>query len=747
MQKIFLRLLLMALLGTTLGAANCWESSTCAEEALRSRWKQAEKLCRREYSRDQDPRAGLWLARALNQERDYSQAMLVASLVADTLRSIDAYLVLAYAANRAEDFGKSQSAAESALRLSLQEGNIYEFARSTRAIAIAMLGDDKLIGSLVYLRTAVNVFQMLVTSDEFLLQPEPRLKDDVSHTHLLIGDALYKRGLFGDALREIEKIRDRFEGERSAAAQELLAWYFFKQGLIYGAMRSWQLARSHLNESLRLAGGSYDYIRQAAYLNLASIERGAAEAEKKNTFFSNALARQHLEKALEHVKAAEELGAEKYDVYLQRGIALVELKRFTEAKFELEKALATAKREKVLWEIEYNRGRSLQALNETKLAIAAYRKSCEYVKTLLEKAGEHSSEVAAEYRAPFFRLFGLHARSGEWEQALEVVAELDWFSTGATAAKNEDELDPPKAAALLERWRGRHLVVLIPDEDRLWSLEVQDRQLTGRDVGERTEIEKLAKKLEASPGDLEVASALGGKILPPLVEEGNVVEFFAVGSMASVPLPALRRGETLAISRTPLARIVTLRSYPFERKTPSKEMVVIGNPGDDLPEAEAEARHMAQFHDVLLFTGASANREALYRSRNAALLYVAGHSRQDELGLVLPLFGSSISANEIRSKGLAPSVVVLSSCGSAVAQDDAGWGSLAGAFLDAGSRAVIASSQTVKDRETFELTKNLDLKLVVTNPAKALAAAQVKADESHVPIADWASFSVILAPP
>ena len=87
------------------------------------------------------------------------------------------------------------------------------------------------------------------------------------------------------------------------------------------------------------------------------------------------------------------------------------------------------------------------------------------------------------------------------------------------------------------------------------------------------------------------------------------------------------------------------------------------------------------------------------------------------------------------------------SCKSAAARDEAGLGSLARAFLDAGAEAVIATLRDVDDEWSRQLVLELFAGGVQAQPVQALARAQRAAIAAGREARDWGYFTVLLAPP
>jgi CHAT domain-containing protein len=182
------------------------------------------------------------------------------------------------------------------------------------------------------------------------------------------------------------------------------------------------------------------------------------------------------------------------------------------------------------------------------------------------------------------------------------------------------------------------------------------------------------------------------------------------------------------------------------RPARSAPSAVLGDPRGDLPSARDEAEAVAARLGVVPELGPAATSAALAGARRAGLLHIAAHSAVDAEGPRLLLADRAVNRSEILASDGAPAVVVLASCGGAVARDDAGWGSLAAAYIAAGADAVIAASWSIEDTATRRFVEELYRHPVREQPARALAAAQLRS-RAMVPARIWAGFTIIAAPP
>jgi CHAT domain-containing protein len=166
----------------------------------------------------------------------------------------------------------------------------------------------------------------------------------------------------------------------------------------------------------------------------------------------------------------------------------------------------------------------------------------------------------------------------------------------------------------------------------------------------------------------------------------------------------------------------------------------------DLHAAAEEASWVASRLGVPVRLGRAADTAALASARNATVLHLAAHTNEQANHRVVHLADGDVSPSAILDGRIAPSLVVLASCGSAAAHDEGGWGSLAAAFLAAGSDAVVATHWSVEDAAAAELVRRFYLAGGASDPGRALATAQVGAAATSTG-SGWSAFTMIAAPP
>jgi hypothetical protein len=142
-------------------------------------------------------------------------------------------------------------------------------------------------------------------------------------------------------------------------------------------------------------------------------------------------------------------------------------------------------------------------------------------------------------------------------------------------------------------------------------------------------------------------------------------------------------------------------------------------------------------------TGALATRAAFVTGSGATLLHVATHAESGPLGGALVFADGRLSAGEIVDRGLAAQLVVLTSCASADPRDRDELGTLASAFLAAGTHAVVASRWAVEDDVALAFARAFYAAGAMRDPLAATAAAQRRLMQDGVPVTSWATFVVI----
>lgn len=422
------------------------------------------------------------------------------------------------------------------------------------------------------------------------------------------------------------------------------------------------------------------------------------------------------------------------------------------------------------WETTYLTAQAAEVVGDVHGAAREYGRAIDEITALRSRSRGSDGLTVARYRGVYDGLVALLARQARWRDALAVVLELDasdmlrstavarhgetGSDDGAATAEPAIERQAGAVEAMLGAWRGRDLVILIatsarelgPGGERVYRLWIHDGRVEGAEVGDAAQARSWARDLFARPADATAAEGLGTMLTRGLPT--RTLDVLLVGPLGVAPLAALRDQAGLLVARRPLARVLSVRPRPAgPAPVPGSEAIVLADPQGNLPAAMAEGAQVADAVPGALFVRAEATSDRLWSARAAELLHVASHVDDRERTRWLRLADRAVNPTEIVEHALAPRLAVLASCGAAAAQDEEGWGSLAQAFLIAGSEHVIASDRTVRDADAATLVAAFyGQPAWRTDPVRALAAAQLELSRTN-PDSDWAAFEVLAAPP
>ena len=410
-------------------------------------------------------------------------------------------------------------------------------------------------------------------------------------------------------------------------------------------------------------------------------------------------------------------------------------------------------------------------------AIAAFIRAMDGVEAGIDDLGLDELKAFAERdldkRAPFEQLFALYARTGRAADAFGVAQR----ATGrAYLGGLTDSNVQSKDAAQLAREAGLrvdalHVIakslrssvpVRLPDvksvvaqlaNEIVWTYFVADGHawLIALDQGDASiddlgALEELVPKLDAAAALDEGALTQLGVQLAPIarwahVSTSVVIHIIAGPPFEHIPFAALmidghRWIERAAFAYAPSATV--LAELERDRRADGS-VVVLGDPQGNLPGARAEAVDAARRLHVAPQLGPDATTAVLRAAADAKVLAVGSHANTTPGGAELVLSDGTVTTANIIDDRIAPRLVVLASCASGAAGKD-GWGALAGAFLAAGTRNVIASRWALDDVRSREIVEQFYAAHGVENPALALAIAQRDAIARRVPVTEWAAF-------
>lgn len=676
--------------------------ATCEDDIAKEAWHAAVSSCERAYADGHAPRIGRLLATAYVRTDKLDNAESIANRLLATDQAPGAQFLLGEIANAR---GESELALQRySLALAAHTASGDDRGRARAAYQLAGIAKER------------GRYSLAVEAQEIAYRSAERCGDRRMALYANIAGAIILR-TSGDIV-ESEKAIERALAVATTPRDR--AWVKFTQGLSYIDAELAPLAGPPLRDVLVLTDDPK--LVGAARLNLALVERMSG----------------HPSAALEELRLADEVGVEKFDSNVLRAQVAVDLGEHSYAAKLLGELALQPLRGQWTWVVPLWQGRNEEALGNAELAERHYREALAAAEQLRAQAGRLEPHVLVKLREIHERLVGVLARAGRWADALLVIARLD----ATTLSRAEPARD---AAVLLDAWRDRELVVVVRGGDHAWRLDVHHGAITGADLGPADTLEQRAAALLANPDDRTLAASLGETLLGNGVRAGPLYVLL-VGTISNAPLAALRIGDRLAVARVPLIRALGLTPRPAS-DPPTGPPVVLGDPRSSLPGAAAEARAVAAELGVEPLLGPAADRAAVEKA-HGLLLHIASHAQTTPDGSKLVLAEAELGTDDIAALAGAPATVVLASCGSAAARDVGGWGSLASAFIAAGTNMVIATSWTIRDDTAARVVEELYRYDVAADPAAALARAQqALATRGDVPTREWAAFNVIGGPP
>jgi cellulose synthase operon protein C len=261
---------------------------------------------------------------------------------------------------------------------------------------------------------------------------------------------------------------------------------------------------------------------------------------------------------------------------------------------------------------------------------------------------------------------------------------------------------------------------------------------------------------DLSPDVLASPGKLAAQLLVPFqaeIERARRVRILPYGALRGVDFQALPFAGDVLLAAHPVVYGLDLTT-PRDASPPAKpRALVVANPLLDLPQAahegEVVAAALRSGWSVTLLQGPSATVEAVKAAlADSDLFHFAGHGFfagtggwESDLRLA---GGSRLTVADLLALRRVPRWVVLSGCetGRSSEAPIEGLG-LAQAFVLAGSRAVIATTRTVEDRDAEAMVKDLYTHETGTPPDLAALLRQAQlAWRKRDPNAHWASFRV-----
>lgn len=603
------------------------------------------------------------------------------------------------------------------------------------------------------------------------LEEARRAGDTAAERHVLLAifTILYDIGDLASAaafLRMVQPHVRREDGD---------AWLYarFNEGLLRKGNRELEAARAAYADVLASAPPAHALLR-ATHLNLVEIALLLGDATA----------------AANHLQAALSLPEDARPKPVARRYYRALVMRAHGDLAAAEDAIREALQEKTspdwAWRLHHELGMVRAARGDEAEARAAYGRAIDEIEALRRELGSDALKdwLIEEKRAPYEALFALEARRGAVIDALSVAerARARTFLDAAVHAASSpartggaptlqgaterfDALrallpdlhgspvaQPRPMDEILDAVRGRHILIYFEAEGRLWlatagasPLRVQVLPTPAGDV------HALVSRLLVEPDDPAVAKSLGEALLPEdqLGPAGSILYVVADGTLGELPFAALRLDGRYVVDRHPVVQVPSLNALAVlqrRRHAGYGPAVVLGDPRGDLPGAAQEATAVSRILDTEPLRGDAATTDALREAARADVLHLAAHAGFTDRGAWIELADGRVDARAVLSLGLRPRLAVLASCTSAAQRVAGVWGSLAAAFLAAGSQAVLATLWSVDDEVARRFVLRFYQEGGARDPARALARAQRAFAAEGEPPSAWAPFVLVGAP-
>lgn len=760
----------LALVAIAAGMATpgCRDRTSCLEVAKRVELGETIARCTAEYEQTRDPRAAVaavtaHVARAKERKRqndgargprdDDDAVVAWANRVGDTPGTA---LIWRRAAQVHEQRGQREAmlaAGQRALELWAQAGANGEAAYEARVLQQAYWSESQLLPALVAARRARA---LALASD----------------------DQEMRRGALGGLFSILDEIGDHRgaaavleEARKVIPPDDMEGRYHLhvNDGLLRFHEQRFELARLAYRQALALSEvvKVADFDRAALY-NLVEIEVILGDLDAAARDLSAAVAKLPADPPL-YMRSARAFFT---------GLLARAQGDPARAEAAVREPLAASPPADWAWQLETVLGSALEDQGRREEAIAAYRRAIASVEQMRRAL---ALDVLQLYlrdrkRAPYEAVFELEAVAGHRDAAM-AIAELMWqrgfvesFATpvdadgaadpgterirGITAMMPQIARNTAASEATAIHARESDLLAFVQARGALWrysrtELDVRLERLpmSSADAG------RLVAALRARPDDAAIAEQLGELLIPrdattPMRARRPLV-VVTDGVLSGLPFAALRLAGNWLIEKRVLAYQPSLRPVAkIETRTTTSAVVMAatGQRGRALPAAVTEATDVARALGVTPLLGAQANRAALQQARAVGLLHIAAHGGIAPAGAFIRLADGDVTVADVMHWSLAPRVVVLASCASGARSGGSLWGAMGGAFLAAGSRAVVATLWSVEDAATAAMIRELYAAHGNQHPHAALAAAQRKAIAAGVAPRQWAGFVALGEP-
>ncbi len=437
------------------------------------------------------------------------------------------------------------------------------------------------------------------------------------------------------------------------------------------------------------------------------------------------------------------------------------------------------------WQVYHEIGKVAEARSDDDLLVEAYGQAI----TTLEGFRNTLSldELRASYldkkRQPYEALFKYYAVSGDEIKALDIVEKakarvfldayihanhaiagsatadaviqqapqrFDMLSELLPAMNASPVTQPRQAEQLLRQIGGNYVLVYFETADGLWALVVNADGVKVRLLySDMPLLRDLVYQFAANPDDARYAATLGALLIPAGLISRSIDKLYIVtdSTVGQVPFPALIVNGRRLVQDYALGFVPSISSLlALEQNDTAPQYVdpvIIGDPLNNLPSANAEALNVGQQLNSPSYIGAHASQEVFFSSANASLLHLATHSGLSVNGPWFSLADGEVTAAMIMAEKISPRLVILASCASGSTDNRGLWGSLGAAFLAAGSAGVLASLWSVDDQATRDFMEAFYRHDALSNPTLALAEVQREFVLQSRPASQWSGFMLL----
>lgn len=533
------------------------------------------------------------------------------------------------------------------------------------------------------------------------------------------------------------------------------------RGAFLAGQHQYALARQDLEDALALATQLQDFkLARDAEVNLSNIDMGQENLDAAWT---------HLDRAQ---AAWDKSGQTRPSAGILVNRAILsqmrrDFPRALRALDELSSADPPPDAE-TAWLIAQQRGSIYMDAGADRMAEEAFHQATSIVEEMWSTSPLAS--FLEERWSPYQSLFALQIKRNALQDAFETVirAQGRMFLARAIGAKTssakpecQEHLRSPRemvdssplaqalsATETLDALGGRYVLNYFVGAERMRLLVIDGGRVSLASVDVAiNDLDRLVTAFLMAP-DGDAADELGKLLLPPDVSDRAPPRFYVVpaGPLLRIPFAALKvRGQRVvsrheivyAPSATGLARLATAAARP------ASAPVLLHDARSNLLHGGEEANVVVSLVNAIQKTGSDANIAALRAAANAELLHVIGHSGLDHDGGYLVLADGHVTAADIVGWGVRPRLVVLPTCASAATSKQDMWGSLAVAFLAAGSVNVVATLFSVEDVHAVDFTKAFYKHHGAHDPVGATAEAQREMIAGNHPTSVWSAFIVV----